>query len=323
MNAPEPFVPPRWARWPHVQTILAHLIPSPTPESPWRAESLSLADGDRLALRIWEGCNSTVLFLFHGLAGSADADYMRRTVALGLARGWTVVAVNHRGSGEGRGMARRTYHSGATGDLAAVLAWGRERWPGHRHLAVGFSISANMLLLLVGRDQHLAQPDLAIAVNPPGDLEAASRRLRQGFNRVYDLRFVKRLRRLAEELGGRSLPPTATLWDFDEVYTAQAAGFRDRLDYYTRCSCGSHLAGIRTPTVILTSEDDPFAPASDLGPVSPAVRLHVERSGGHMGYWAARPTPLGSRRWLDYALEVCFRESYLSTTSRTGSSSSS
>lgn len=309
IDLPEPFVPPRWARWGHVQTVLAHLMPSPWPGSPWQAEQLTLAGGDRLALRIWEGQGATVLYLFHGLAGSADADYMRRTTLLGMARGWTVVAVNHRGSGEGRHLARNTYHSGITGDLAAVLAWGRERWPGHRQLAVGFSISANMLLLLVGRDRHLTQPGLAIAVNPPGNLEAASRRLSQGFNRVYDLRFVKRLRRLVEERDGLRLPPTPTLWDFDEVYTAQAGGFRDRLDYYTRCSCGPHLADISVPTVILTSEDDPFAPASDLGPVSPAVKLHVERYGGHMGYWAARPTPLGTRRWLDHALDVCFRES--------------
>jgi len=308
MTAQLPFAPPVWARWPHVQTILAHLIPSPTPERAWQGETLALPDGDRLALRIWEGRVPTALFLFHGLAGSADADYMRRTVALGLARGWTVVSVNHRGSGEGKGLAQRTYHSGATEDLAAVLAWGRERWPGHRHLALGFSISANMLLLLVGRDQHLVQPDLAIAVNPPGNLEVASQRLRHGFNRIYDLRFVRRLRRQVEEREGRSLPPTATLWDFDEVYTARASGFRDREDYYTRCSCGPHLAAIRTPTILLTSEDDPFAPASDLGPISSAVRMRVQRYGGHMGYWAARRTPLGTRRWLDYALEECFRE---------------
>ena len=40
------------------------------------------------------------------------------------------------------------------------------------------------------------------------------------------------------------------------------------------------------PTVILTSLDDPFAPGGDvLGcPLSPAVHLHAEPTGGHMGY---------------------------------------
>jgi len=306
IGLPEPFVPPWWARGAHAQTILAHFMGSPVPERAWDAHVLELPDGDRLALRVWEGQGDTVLTLFHGLGGSADADYMRRTALLGMARGWTVVAVNHRCSGEGLHLARKTYHSGVTGDLAAVLAWGRGRWAGRRQLAVGFSISANMLLLLVGRDRHLEQPDRAIAVNPPGNLEAASRRLHQGLNRVYDLRFVKLLRRLVEAKDGIPLPPTRTLWDFDEVYTAPAGGFRNRLDYYRSCSCGPHLSGITVPTVLLSSKDDPFAPASDLGPVSPAVRLHIERSGGHMGYWAARPTPLCTRRWLDHALDVCF-----------------
>ncbi|MBP1628112.1 MAG: thioesterase [Holophagaceae bacterium] len=308
MSVPEAFLPPRWARWPHVQTVLAHLIPSPTPDLPWEREILPLADGESLSLRVCPGQGSTVLYLFHGLGGSARADYMRRTAVLGNARGWTVVAVDHRGAGEGRGLARKPYHSGATADLAAVLDWGRARWPQGRHLAVGFSISANMLLLLVGRDQHLTQPDAAIAVNPPGNLEEASRRLRRGFNRVYDRRFVQLLRRDVEGREGRPLPPTPTLRHFDAVYTANRAGFRDRDDYYAQCSCGPHLGTIQVPTVIITSVDDPFAPASDLGPVSPAVSLRVERFGGHMGYWAARPTPLGTRRWLDYALEECFRE---------------
>jgi predicted alpha/beta-fold hydrolase len=55
--------------------------------------------------------------------------------------------------------------------------------------------------------------------------------------------------------------------------------------------------------VILTSEDDPFAPASDLGAPSSTVHLHVERHGGHCGYLAAHLTPLGTHRWMDYALD--------------------
>ncbi|MCC7440524.1 MAG: hypothetical protein IT285_02760 [Bdellovibrionales bacterium] len=60
----------------------------------------------------------------------------------------------------------------------------------------------------------------------------------------------------------------------------------------------------RAPTVILTSKDDPFVdvkPYLNL-PRSSAVTLHVEPHGGHMGYLAAEPTPLGTRHWGDYAI---------------------
>ena len=47
---------------------------------------------------------------------------------------------------------------------------------------------------------------------------------------------------------------------------------------------------------------DPFAPAEAVlkHATAPAVHLHVERSGGHMGY-VSRNLP--DRRWLDYALD--------------------
>ena len=50
-------------------------------------------------------------------------------------------------------------------------------------------------------------------------------------------------------------------------------------------------------------EDDPFAPASDLGTPSAAVHMHVESHGGHCGYLGADLTPQGNHRWMDYALD--------------------
>ncbi|MBN1336249.1 MAG: alpha/beta fold hydrolase [Deltaproteobacteria bacterium] len=299
---PEPFHPLRLARSPHLQTLLGNLSRGTGPDLPWTPALLDLEDGDVLALRLLEGDSGRVGVLFHGLGGTAGSAYMRRAAATLARRRHAVVAVHHRGVGEGRGLAIRPYHSGSTADMAAALALVRKRFPGSHLTAVGFSISANILLLLLGRDRDRHQPDAAIAVNPPGDLDASSLRLQRGWNRIYDLRFVRLLRR---EAASRrvTLPPTPSLRDFDEVYTARAAGFTDRADYYSRCSCGAHLSAIRVPTVILATEDDPLAPASDLGPVSEAVHLHVERRGGHMGFVGTRAGSCRLHHWLDTALD--------------------
>lgn len=295
-------VPPPWARGAHLQTIAAQYLPNPPDDLPWERLRLDLGDGDALALRALDGTSGVAVHLFHGLGGSVDGHYMRRLAAVLHARGHAVLAANHRGAGEGAGLARRTYHSGATGDMAAVLRLGRRRFPGQLQVAVGFSISANILLLLAGRDRHLDLPDRAIAVNPPADLEACSVRLGRGFNRVYDQYFVQRLRReVAGRPGGEAARAARTLRAFDAAYTAPQAGFPTRDAYYALCSCGPHLAGIQVPTVILTSQDDPFAPAADIltQPRSEAVHLHVEATGGHMGY-VTRNLP--DHRWLDYAV---------------------
>jgi hypothetical protein len=295
--------PPFWARGGHLQTLAGQFLPYEAPALPWERHRLALWDGDAMALQALEGRTGIVIHLFHGMAGSTSGHYMRRAAARFHARGHALLATNHRGAGEGQGWCRDFYHGGSTRDMAAALQFGRERFPGHLHVAIGYSISASILLLLMGDGVQTGLPDLAIAVNPPADLEACSRRLSSGLNLAYDRYFINRIRKEVQTRpGAEPLVPTRTTRDFDALYTAPMAGFPDRAAYYAKCSCGTHLEGIRRPTVILSSRDDPFAPAADLlkQPMAPAIHLHVERHGGHMGYVSRN---LRDRRWLDYALE--------------------
>jgi len=301
---PEPFRPALWAPGPHAQTILSHLWKTPWAPLAWSSEFLDLEAGEALRLEVVPGDTDTVVVFFHGLGGNAGSYYIRRSAGLAAARGHSVISANPRGAGLGMGLAKKPYHCGSTSDVAAVIAFARQRFPGKQVITAGFSLSAAMLALLLGRDKHMALPDGAVIVNPPGDLEACSHRLLRGLNRLYDRRFVKLLRHHVEARpGGAPLPPTPNLRVFDEVYTAPQAGFKDRADYYENCSCGPHLGGIERPAVILTSMDDPFAPAADLGQPSLAVHLHLEGHGGHCGYLAAHKTPQGNHRWMDYALD--------------------
>ncbi|HNX94226.1 MAG TPA: alpha/beta hydrolase [Holophaga sp.] len=308
--------PPFWAKGPHVQTLSGHFIPSPAAVPPWERVDLKLSDGDALRIRKVEGKSRVVVHLFHGLGGDADSDYMRRCAALFWSMGHSVMAINHRGAGEGKGLATRPYHMGSTRDMAAMIQLGREAFPNRTHVAIGFSLSANVLLLLLGRDhdKDLALPDRAIAVNPPVDLAKASERMGRGLNRLYDIRFVHMLRRQILERWEMGLlkepvvfPRFLTLHAFDEIYTAPQGGFSSREDYYRQCSSSPYVNQIQVPTVILSSKDDPFATVLDLDgvPLSSRVHLHAEEYGGHMGY-ISRGVP--GRRWMDYAISHYFGE---------------
>lgn len=300
---------PWWARSAHLQTILGDKLPSPAPQTPGESIRVELDDGDALAGRAWTGSTDTVVLLFHGLGGSHDATYMNRAVVLAQARGHHVWAMNHRGCGDGRGLAKGTYHSGRADDIGAVVQAARAAHPGKRLAAIGFSLSGNAMLLNLGDGIGVFEkPDVAIAVNPPIDLARCALRLKTGFNRVYDLRFLIRCRRSVRERVEDGLiqdiyriPRYCTLTDFDDYYTAPAGGFKDRHDYYARCSAGPYLARIQTPTVILMAEDDPFVAVDSFREfkVPESVHLHIEPTGGHMGYLSSGPS---SRRWLDLAL---------------------
>ena len=247
--------------------------------------------------------------LFHGLSGDANADYMRRTAAILRARGHEIWAVNHRGCGAGAGLAREPYHSGKTGDMQAVLAASRREAPDRRHLVIGFSLSANIALLYEAQRRE-PRPDGMIAVNPPVDLLDATTRMNIGWNRVYQMRFILRLRRAVRERERQgfstrriAIPLRSTMLEFDDLFTAPECGFENGRDYYAKASTFERLTAIRVPTVLLTAGDDPFVHAPILERVdrAPSVYLHVEPSGGHVGYLVRRRGILWER-WLDGAL---------------------
>ena len=309
LTPPPPCVAPWWARGAHLQTVLGDQLPSPAPQTLGESIRIRLEDGDSLAGRTWAGTTDTVVLLFHGLGGSHDATYMNRTVLLSQSRGHSIWAMDHRGCGDGRGLAKGPYHSGRAGDIGAVIKAARQTHPGKRIAVIGFSLSGNALLLNLGDGIGIFEkPDVAIAVNPPIDLARCAVKLKTGINRIYDLRFVIRCRRSVRERVEDGLiqdiyriPRFCALTDFDDYYTAPASGFTNREDYYERCSAGPHLTHIQKPTVILMAEDDPFVAVESFREckVSDSVHLHIESTGGHMGYLSNGNS---SRRWLDMAL---------------------
>jgi predicted alpha/beta-fold hydrolase len=302
-----------WAKGPHAQTILGrYWTRHRLLDTDERCE-VALPDGDRLVVFVREKKDSSlpVIYLFHGLGGSTDSDYIPRTASIFHGLGHSIVMANHRGCGPGAGVAAQPYHSGRADDLAAVIAWGRLRFQNRRHIAIGFSLSGNALLLLSGGRKSFPQPDAAIAVNAPLDLAGAAELLDTGLNRLYQWRFVQDIRAdviqrhhlglIEREL---DIPSKSSLKQVDDLYTAPFGGFMDRHDYYEQCSSGPHLKKIEIPTIAITAADDPFVDVAAYRRFehSSQVQLHVERYGGHMGFLSQNVNRFGTRHWLDEAL---------------------
>lgn len=306
-----PCLPPLWAQTGHLQTILGHLLPSGKITERGTPINVTLEkETERIHSTYLKGSSNTVVYLFHGLGGTSEASYMQRTALAARLLGHHVFLNNHRGCGMGAGLATEPYHSGRADDLSRVIEYGRKLLPDHQHIAIGFSLSANALLLLAAKVRAHVQPDFAIAVNGPINLDRASLNLQHGLNKIYDKRFTRELenymkRNSPENMGDFSL--VKDLRDFDERYTAPLGGFKDRADYYATCSAKQFLTQINIPTVIITSEDDPFVAIEDYleASYSPTTILHVEKHGGHMGYLTKKG--LGHGRWLDKALETYLR----------------
>ncbi len=317
---------PWWAFSGHLQTIAGALLPSPKLGHPGQKIEIPLSDGDLLVGFLNEGSSDTVVSLFHGLAGDIDSNYMHRATLLCQKLGHSVVRVNHRGAGAGHGLARKSYHSGRGDDVGEVIEALRRRFPGRRQIAIGFSMSGNILLhLLCGLGNGLGggrQPDGAITVNASIDLERAAQQLRRGLNRIYDLSFVRDLRTLIMEKQKINLADPrlqisrwSSVYELDRLFTAGANGFKDREDYYRSCSTKNHVQRIQIPTYVLTAADDPFVRVQDYREASwsPAVSLHIEKRGGHLGYLSKISREGGLQRWLERYLEKAIHELIRST----------
>jgi len=311
-----PFSAARWAHGGNLQTLAGYLLPSPSRLPNTIIHQVVVSAGDRLALCENRPATSTprgMLLLLHGLGGHADSAYMLRVAARFLEHGWITFRLNHRGAGQGRGWAQHLYHAGKSEDLGPVLQRIAELHAEVPLVAAGFSLSGNMLLKYLGETWQTPPPNLAgaVAICPPIDLALSAAAMQHWKNRLYDLRFVRLLKRAMQEryVDFPNFPPydlskVATVYDFDKYVTAPHHGFRSAEDYYAQCSAKQFLPHLTLPVALIASEDDPFIPRETFSnlPTHSCIELQVTRSGGHMGFIAQNKTPWGDVRWIDYAI---------------------
>jgi predicted alpha/beta-fold hydrolase len=262
-------------------------------------------DGVRLLLRAsWQPGrheDHPALVIVHGLGGSDESSYAVSAGRHAYARGWHVLRMNMRGCGGGEALCPLLYNAGLDTDLLAVVDEVARRTA--RVAVVGFSLGANLALLMLGRRRGALPRALraAAAVSPPVDLAACADAVEAPRNRLYQHRFIRMLsdgyrrrHRARPDLfpAGREAG-IRTVREFDERITAPFGGYESADDYYARASAGPWLAEIDRPTLLLAAQDDPMIPAASVErwPVSGAVRREITPTGGHVGFVGPSTAP--------------------------------
>jgi hypothetical protein len=305
-HKPGGFRPPSWLAGGHRQTVAAYwlrrLLRWPLPSEDLVVEA---AQGVRLLLRAtWQpGPREArpALLIVHGLGGSDASSYVLSTGRLAYARGYHVVRVNMRGSGEGEALCPLLYNAGLDTDLLAAASAVSQLVP--RVAIAGFSLGANLTLLMLGRRRELVPRAVwaAVAVSPPLDLAECAGALEQPGNEIYQHYFMRMLadayrRRSALRpdsfAAGRELG-LRTVREYDERITAPFGGYESAAQYYERSSAGPWLASVERPALVLAAADDPMIPAHTVArwPASTAVTREVLKTGGHVGFVARAQAP--------------------------------
>jgi predicted alpha/beta-fold hydrolase len=302
----------------HAQTIVGRYLPTKPLEIHSTRHRIPLGDGDQLVVEesvpeSWTEQSPTVVVV-HGLAGTADADYVVRLSRRLYRMHVRIVRVNLRGAGRGAGLAAQVYHAGRTGDLRAVADWVNAVAPVSPIGLVGFSLGANLVLKLAGEaaTDPIKNLDCVCAASPPADLAACCRYLQRLGGRHYDrnltrllVRLVERLHERRPELGPAGLEGVGTLLEFDERYTARRNGFKSADDYYAQSSANRFVGRISIPGLVVHARDDPFIPPAPVERCDwpNGIEFDLSAHGGHLGFISRRPW-LGDRRWLETRIAV-------------------
>lgn len=306
----------------HLQTILLGLSPGDRPATETISIPIQLDDGEQMLAHEELGpplaSDAPLVILVHGLGGDHSAPYLERIAYQLRRRNRLVWRIDLRGSGKGFDLAWRPAHAGSSSDLLAVLCRARQLYPNSPIFLVGFSLSGNIVLKMLGElacGKHgisLEQANIvsALAITPPLDLTDCADNMDRWSRRIYSRYYVKILEQQAARKRDLftqwescpTFPPIRTIREFDERYTAPLSGFRDTRDYYSQASSIHWLPMIRTPTQILLDRHDPIVTwKSHLkAKYDPAwVKITLTRHGGHMGYFGMDDQNR-MFRWLEY-----------------------
>jgi predicted alpha/beta-fold hydrolase len=300
---------PLW-RSPHLQTIAAHFWkrPDATPEFPVERR-LYRTEPDVQVLVCSQrphGQARGEIVMVHGLEGSGDAGYIRSLSAAALRAGFAAHRFHMRTCGGTEHLCRTLYHAGLTSDLLAVLRQFREEGRVPAFLA-GFSLGGNVALKLAGEMGEAARDYVrgVCTVSAPLDLADCARRIGERDNRLYEARFVRKMRARMCATGRYRMQQFAGLrsvLDLDDRFTAPSFGFGDAANYYRTQSAIGYLAGLRVPALLIQAKDDTFVPfaiyESAAVRSNPWIQLAATEHGGHLGFIGRG----ASRLWADEAI---------------------
>ena len=289
----------------HLQTIWPALFRHP-PVVTRETEILGLSDGDFLELDWHRSGSEKLAVISHGLEASSRASYIQGMAGALARKGWDILAWNFRGCGTRPNRLLRSYHSGATEDLDAVIQHALATHPATEIDLIGFSLGGNLTLKYLGeRDRLPPQIHRCVTFSVPCDLASSSAALASPANRIYMRRFLTPLRskmiakqeRHPDQIDVAGIESIRTFQEFDDRFTGPLHGFRDAADYWAKSSSRQFLPNIRIPTLLVNAANDPFLgdacfPLPEAGS-NPRFHLEIPTTGGHVGF----PTYPAKNRW--------------------------
>lgn len=296
------FTPPLGLKNTDVQNIFASAGPRKW-LTRWRArEFLQASEGHivdcgqgvRLSLEYNPG-DSRLVILLHGWEGHCRSVYML-ACAMALAKqGFSVARLNFRDHGDTQHLNRDLFNSTRVQEVAGAMRAIKEKWQAEKLFVAGFSLGGNFALRLASLPNGQCPTfQHCIAVCPPVDPADTSRRIVEG-RRFYHRYFVKNWKASLQqknvhypELGlGKLMDCADDLDTMNQIFIPRYTHYDTVTDYFSAYNIGGDkLRGLRCPSTIITSEDDPIIGIDTFQAINRPQQLELITTpfGGHCAF---------------------------------------
>ncbi|MGA8854941.1 MAG: alpha/beta fold hydrolase [Christiangramia sp.] len=282
----------------------------------YERERIELSDGDFIDLD-WSYSvkpeTNKIVILLHGLAGDAGRPYMKGMARTFNHHNWDAAAMNFRGCSDELNRYYKSYHAGASDDLAEIITHVLSLNKYSKIAIIGFSLGGNITMKYLGENR--IRPDEivgAVGVSVPCDLSGSLGAITRMRNFVYAKRFELNLKqhlfaraeKFPDHINKTQISSCKSLRDIDDLYTSKAHGYKDASDYYEQTSALNFLENINKPTLILNAENDSFLSEKcypfEIAEKSDFIHLEVPTYGGHVGFVTKSSMYYHEKRALDF-----------------------
>jgi predicted alpha/beta-fold hydrolase len=285
----------------HVTFIIRAVIHMRRPMDYTREKFLA-SDGGLLGLD-WAYLNTSkgkeynskhgnLIVIHHGLGGSSRSDYIVHLAERLLLLNYQVVAVNARGCG-GLEITTDRFVRRKTDDMREIVKHIQLTRPNVENIyCVGFSLGAAYTLKYLGEEGANSPITAAVCVSPPWDMQCHTAVFHiWSYFVVWLLKgYIFQHRRLLSGTG----VTMADVWraksleDMDRLLI-KSYGYNNLTEYYKDTSPIYFSRGIKTPTLSISSEDDPICsssacPTIGSGNLGPGLCVLKTPFGGHCSF---------------------------------------
>ena len=278
--------------WPVLRRIAG--TPAAPPSRPWTTPIEDSRLGTlRLTGLISEASGPTVVILVHGLGGSTESTYMKRTARIAVEMGLSCLRFNLRGADR---SGEDIYHAGLSEDLEWVLA-SPQLARFESILLCGFSLGGHLSLRYATQASDPRLRAVAAACSPL-DLDRSVRSIDRPICWAYRRYVLAGLCDMYSRVAGRrelplSMPEARRIRqirEWDRWTVVPRFGFSSPEDYYRRASVGTRLDRLKVPALLVAANDDPMVPRSSIECALEGAGSNLETRwvtrGGHLSFSA-------------------------------------